>query len=311
MRTPKLGEQLGSLGEFIAAQRRAAELSLRQLAEQTGISNPYLSQIERGLRRPSAEVLQQLAKALRVSAETLYVRAGILDPEDHPATTVEMAVLADSAITERQKRVLIDVYSSFVKENEKAASRPPTDRPPDPPDHIRRRTSMPRKQTPAQARKAALESDFAAAVRRGRPDRRPGRGAARPRWPTPRSAVASGSRRSRAAHPSCASRPKDSADELRTFVITLPDQVRNLPESTRARLAELQKQANELVAQANSAYGELAGRGKRVVDTAVGSARDLSGKAEKRVEDVLAEAGERIDPAFERVQEGVTKARRP
>ena len=122
MRTPRLGEQLGILGEFIAAQRRAAELSLRQLAEQTGISNPYLSQIERGLRRPSAEVLQQLSKALRVSAESLYVRAGILDPEDHPATTVEMAVLADPAITERQRRVLIDVYASFVKENEKAAT---------------------------------------------------------------------------------------------------------------------------------------------------------------------------------------------
>ena len=128
MRTPKLGEQLGTLGEFIAAQRRSAELSLRQLAEQTGISNPYLSQIERGLRRPSAEVLQQLPKALRVSAESLYVRAGILDPDDHPATSVEMAVLADPAITERQRRVLIDVYSSFVKENEKAtAHQPPSD----------------------------------------------------------------------------------------------------------------------------------------------------------------------------------------
>jgi transcriptional regulator with XRE-family HTH domain len=121
IKTPKLGEQIGSLGEFIAGQRRSAQLSLRQLAELTGISNPYLSQIERGLRKPSAEVLQQLAKALRVSAETLYVRAGILDPEDHRATSVEMAVLADSAITERQKRVLIDVYESFVKENDKAA----------------------------------------------------------------------------------------------------------------------------------------------------------------------------------------------
>jgi transcriptional regulator with XRE-family HTH domain len=120
--TQKLGEQLGSLGEFIAAQRRTAQLSLRQLADQTGISNPYLSQIERGLRKPSAEVLLQLSKALRVSAETLYVRAGILDPEDHPATSVEMAVLADMAITERQKRVLIDVYTSFVKENEKTAT---------------------------------------------------------------------------------------------------------------------------------------------------------------------------------------------
>jgi transcriptional regulator with XRE-family HTH domain len=112
-----LGEQLGSLGEFIASQRRAAELSLRQLAEQSGVSNPYLSQIERGLRRPSAEVLQQLSKALRVSAETLYVRAGILDPEEHPSTSVEMAVLADEMITERQKSVLIDVYRSFVTGN--------------------------------------------------------------------------------------------------------------------------------------------------------------------------------------------------
>ena len=127
IRTPKLGEQLGSLGEFIAGQRRAAELTLRQLAEQTGISNPYLSQIERGLRRPSAEVLQQLSKALRVSAETLYVRAGILDPDDHAATSVEMAVLADGTITERQKRVLIDVYASFVKENESAAASPDDD----------------------------------------------------------------------------------------------------------------------------------------------------------------------------------------
>ena len=119
LRHPKLGDQLNSLGEFIAAQRRAAELTLRQLAEQTGISNPYLSQIERGLRKPSAEVLQQLSKALRVSSETLYVRAGILDPEDHPSTTVEMAVLADTAISERQKQVLIDIYTSCVKEHER------------------------------------------------------------------------------------------------------------------------------------------------------------------------------------------------
>ena len=122
IKTPSLGEQLGSLGEFIAGQRRAAELSLRQLAELTGVSNPYLSQIERGLRKPSAEVLQQLSKALRVSAETLYVKAGILDPEDHRATTVETSVLSDVAITERQKRVLIDVYQSFVKENERGGS---------------------------------------------------------------------------------------------------------------------------------------------------------------------------------------------
>jgi transcriptional regulator with XRE-family HTH domain len=122
LKTPKLGEQLGSLGEFIAARRRDAELSLRQLAEQTGVSNPYLSQIERGLRKPSAEILQSLAKALRVSAETLYVRAGILDPDDDGASGVEMAVLSDLALTERQKSVLIDIYSSFVRENERATA---------------------------------------------------------------------------------------------------------------------------------------------------------------------------------------------
>lgn len=118
IRPSQLGDQLSSLGEFIAARRRAAELSLRQLAEQTGVSNPYLSQIERGLRKPSAEVLQQLAAALRVSAETLYVRAGILDPRDHANNGVEMALLADSQLSERQRQVLLDVYRSFVKENE-------------------------------------------------------------------------------------------------------------------------------------------------------------------------------------------------
>lgn len=122
LRPTHLGDQLNSLGDFIAAQRRSAELTLRQLAEQTGISNPYLSQIERGLRKPSADVLQQLSKALRVSAETLYVRAGILDPEDHPNTTVEMALLADPGISERQKRVLIDIYTSFVRENERVVA---------------------------------------------------------------------------------------------------------------------------------------------------------------------------------------------
>src|SRR3954462_15940022 len=117
-----VGKTVETLGDYLHEQRLAAKLSLRQLAEQTGVSNPYLSQIERGLRRPSAEVLQQLSKALRVSAETLYVKAGILDPDDHPATTVETAVLSDIAITERQKRVLIDVYTSFVKENSRTAT---------------------------------------------------------------------------------------------------------------------------------------------------------------------------------------------
>ncbi|MGJ3508892.1 helix-turn-helix domain-containing protein [Enemella sp. A6] len=113
-----LGDQLNSLGEFIGARRKEAALTLRQLAEQAGVSNPYLSQIERGLRKPSAEVLQQLAKALQVSAESLYVRAGILDPESHARCTVREAVQADPLLTDRQRRALMEVYASFVAETQ-------------------------------------------------------------------------------------------------------------------------------------------------------------------------------------------------
>ena len=112
-----VGKTVGTLGDYLREQRVAASLSLRQLAEQAGVSNPYLSQIERGLRRPSAEVLQQLAKALRISAETLYVRAGILDPSDGEVRSVELAVLADTGLTERQKQSLLDVYESFRAAN--------------------------------------------------------------------------------------------------------------------------------------------------------------------------------------------------
>ena len=95
-----VGKTVESLGDYLREQRFAAQLSLRQLAEQSGVSNPYLSQIERGLRKPSAEVLQQLAKALRVSAETLYVRAGILNLDDDEVRSVELAILADTGLTE-------------------------------------------------------------------------------------------------------------------------------------------------------------------------------------------------------------------
>ena len=108
--------KVGSLGDYIKEQRRFAQFTLRQLAELTGISNPYLSQIERGLRKPSAEVLQQIAKALRISAEALYVRAGILEARDGDRTVAEV-LLSDPSITERQKRVLLDIYESFRKEN--------------------------------------------------------------------------------------------------------------------------------------------------------------------------------------------------
>ncbi|MFI1465371.1 helix-turn-helix domain-containing protein [Nocardia carnea] len=103
------------IGGFIRAQREAAQVSLRQLAQLAGVSNPYLSQIERGLRNPSAEVLTQIAKALRVSSEVLYVRAGYLEQRAH--SPVRDALLADSAISERQKQVLLDIYESFRREN--------------------------------------------------------------------------------------------------------------------------------------------------------------------------------------------------
>ncbi|MGA4540769.1 helix-turn-helix domain-containing protein [Uniformispora flossi] len=111
------GLNVGSLGEYIREQRRSAQYSLRQLADAAGVSNPYLSQIERGLRRPSAEILQQIAKALRISAETLYVQAGILEERSEGVREVQTAILADSHISERQKRVLLEIYEAFRKEN--------------------------------------------------------------------------------------------------------------------------------------------------------------------------------------------------
>ncbi|MFF3845951.1 helix-turn-helix domain-containing protein [Streptomyces sp. NPDC002328] len=109
---------VGNLGEYLREQRRNAQLSLRQLADAAGVSNPYLSQIERGLRKPSAEVLQQVAKALRISAETLYVRAGILDAErDRDEVETRAVILADPALNGQQKQVLLQIYESFRKEN--------------------------------------------------------------------------------------------------------------------------------------------------------------------------------------------------
>lgn len=112
-----IGKTVETLGEYLKEQRTTAQLSLRQLADQAGVSNPYLSQIERGLRKPSAEVLQQIAKALRISAEQLYLRAGIVSPEDGAGGSVELAVLADPHLTERQKQSLLEVYASFLALN--------------------------------------------------------------------------------------------------------------------------------------------------------------------------------------------------
>jgi transcriptional regulator with XRE-family HTH domain len=110
---------MNSIGEYIRQQREQAKISLRQLAEQAGVSNPYLSQVERGLRKPSADILQQIAKGLRISAEALYVQAGIL--EDRPGDSgVRSALLTDPQLTERQKQVLIEIYESFRKESQKS-----------------------------------------------------------------------------------------------------------------------------------------------------------------------------------------------
>jgi transcriptional regulator with XRE-family HTH domain len=106
---------VSSLGEYIREQRNAAQISLRQLARTAGVSNPYLSQVERGLRRPSAEILTQIAGALRISAETLYIRAGLL--EEPGSERVRDAILQDSSLTERQRRALLEIYSAFQVEN--------------------------------------------------------------------------------------------------------------------------------------------------------------------------------------------------
>ena len=107
------------LGSYLREQRENAQMSLRQLADVAGVSNPYLSQIERGLKRPSAEILQQIAKGLQVSAESLYVRAGILDErvadlEPSASRDVLGAIAGDPALTDRQRSVLVDIYQSFV-----------------------------------------------------------------------------------------------------------------------------------------------------------------------------------------------------
>lgn len=116
----ELPDRFNELGSFIREQRNSARLSLRRLSELAGISNPYLSQIERGLRRPSAEILQQIARALRISAETLYVQAGILDKPDGD-TDLSRHIFADRHLTEEQRQAIMRIYLSFRHENEDEA----------------------------------------------------------------------------------------------------------------------------------------------------------------------------------------------
>jgi transcriptional regulator with XRE-family HTH domain len=117
-----------NLGDYIREQRSAAQISLRQLASLAGVSNPYLSQIERGLRKPSAEILQQIAKALRISAEALYVQAGILE-ERYGDSDVPAAILGDAHLAERQKQVLLELYEAYRRESEARAGNTDTVKP--------------------------------------------------------------------------------------------------------------------------------------------------------------------------------------
>ena len=117
----ELEDRWSDLGQFIREQRQLGRMSLRKFSELAGISNPYLSQIERGLRKPSAEILQQIAKALRISAETLYVRAGILEEREGEEDVIR-AVLADTVLTQDQKQTLLTIYRSFVHESGPAAA---------------------------------------------------------------------------------------------------------------------------------------------------------------------------------------------
>ena len=107
---------VSSIGTFIKEQRDAAHMSLRQLAKAADVSNPYLSQVERGLRKPSAEILGRIAAGLRISAETLYVQAGILE-EREGSVDVTTAIASDPTLNERQRRTLLDIYAAFQTEN--------------------------------------------------------------------------------------------------------------------------------------------------------------------------------------------------
>ena len=154
------------LGSFIREQRGSARLSLRRLSELAGISNPYLSQIERGLRRPSAEILQQIAKALRISAETLYVQAGILEPPSG-SPDLTRAIMADQSISEEQKQALVRIYLSFRRDHEDERAEPA------PGDRRRRRHGTPA--APIRRRRRARHLPLTPAPRDHAAPWRPGR----------------------------------------------------------------------------------------------------------------------------------------
>lgn len=161
-----------NLGDYLREQRLTKKLSVRQLSALAGISNPYLSQIERGVKRPSADILQQIAKGLSISAETLYVQAGLLDPKDAAAeagATTRAAIAADPALTSRQRQTLLDIYESFVGA-EPAATEPTSD-PARPTPRARatrkaaKQTTTAKKSGPAKNRAAAAKKTTTSATR--------------------------------------------------------------------------------------------------------------------------------------------------
>lgn len=159
--------KVADLGNFIRDQRRTARLSLRKLSGMAGISNPYLSQIERGLRRPSAEILQAIAKALRVSAETMYVKAGIL--EERGETDPVASLLNDLSINEKQKQVLIDIYQSFRHENElESTNRAAEKAQPPKAEKIEKRAAAFAKRPGAKAQRARKPANAGAAKSRSK-----------------------------------------------------------------------------------------------------------------------------------------------
>lgn len=153
-----ISDRVGDLGGYLREQREHARLSLRQLAQLAGVSNPYLSQVERGLRNPSAEVLQQIARGLQISAEALYVRAGILESEQK-RPDVEAAVHADPDLSDRQKRVLLDIYSAFRTENARIAAEPEA------PEPLPRRRTVKRSATSSADEAPAVDKPVKAAKR--------------------------------------------------------------------------------------------------------------------------------------------------
>jgi transcriptional regulator with XRE-family HTH domain len=113
---PKVSARASQVGDYIREQRSAASVSLRELARAAGVSNPYLSQVERGLRKPSAEILAAIARGLKISAESLYEQAGILDRRSGNPDTVA-AIRSDLALSERHKAVLLELYETYVREH--------------------------------------------------------------------------------------------------------------------------------------------------------------------------------------------------